>query len=98
MYWALCAHVISCQSRSRKYIISMSRSSKPILSYGCLAGTCHCPLLFFLVTSQALFKDSTESFGPCALKVNTVLVAKLYLLYTVARGTDVPGARSTTIY
>ena len=35
-------------------------------SQSCLAGTCHCPLLFFLGTSQALFKDSTESFGPCA--------------------------------
>ena len=63
-----------------------SRSSKPILSYGidiiygygCLAGTCHCPLLFFLGTSQALFKDSTESFGPCALKVNTVLVRRFF--------------------
>ena len=75
-----------------------SRSSKPILSYGCLAGTCHCPLLFFLGTSQALFKDSTESFGPCTLKVNTVLVRRFFLLCTVARGTHVPGARFTTIY
>ena len=71
-----------------------SRSSKPILSYGCLVGTYHCPLLFFLGTS---FKDSTESFGPCALKVNTVLVAKLFLLCTAAHGTHVPGARFTTI-
>ena len=35
-------------------------------------------------------------FGPCALKVNTVLVAKLFLLCTVARGTHAPGARFST--
>ena len=55
-------------------ICDLDRASQ----YGCLAGTCHCPLLFFLGTSQALFKDSTESFGPSALKVNTVLLAKLF--------------------
>ena len=42
--------------------------------------------------------DSTESFGPCALKVNTVLVSKLFLLCTVAHGTHVPVAWFTPIY